>query len=586
MNTSSGSVAFTPARSIAALMAKPPSSGALNDDSEPRNFPIGVRAPLTITASRSFIAQSLHPVSGPLQTIAGDHDLLDLGRALADLHELGVTVVALDRQLAHVAHAAVNLHGAVGAEGRGLRGIELGHRGFDGEGQAMILAPACVVHEMTGALEAHPHVGEHLLDELELGDRLAELLALLGVREARLVGGARDAERQGADADAAAVERAHELAEAGAFAAQDVVLGDDAILEVQLDRVGGAQAHLVLALPHVESRRALLDEKRRDARRALAAIGARGEHDHAGHRAVRDVDLGAIHPPAVLLTHGSGLRAGSVRARVGLGETEGAENFSLCETRHEAALLLFGAGVEDGRGPERDVRGEGNPGRGAGRRDLLHRDQVRARVEPGPPVFLREGQTEKAQFRHLTEGLVRELARAIDGSRARRHHFGGEPRRGLAYLEVLFRQKRVGRGDLRGHEEEVLPFEFGKANRRTDGARRAANSGQPAGRSRCWNRGHLTMYPSGEQGRLAPPRTALARGFGCPDAPTGSRSFSAFSLPSECTPSPSPSPRARWCRRCVSRIRARRCDSTRPPSSRPWAGARRPPSLSSPMRSS
>src|SRR5215510_11869540 len=166
MKTSSGSSAFTPARSMAALMAKPPSSGALNDDSEPRNLPIGVRAPLTITASRSFIAQSLHPVSGPLQTIAGDHDLLDLGRALADLHELGVTVVALDRQLAHVAHAAVNLHGAVGAEGRGLRGIELGHRGFDGEGQAMILAPACVVHEMTGALEAHPHVGEHLLDEL------------------------------------------------------------------------------------------------------------------------------------------------------------------------------------------------------------------------------------------------------------------------------------------------------------------------------------------------------------------------------------------------------------------------------------
>src|SRR5262245_31982164 len=131
MKTSSGSSAFTPARSIAALMAKPPSSGALNEDSAPRNLPIGVRAPLTITASRSFIPQSLHLVAHLLQAVAGDHDLLDLSGALADLHELGVAEVALDRQLAHVAHAAMDLDGTVGAEGGGFRGVELGHRAFD-----------------------------------------------------------------------------------------------------------------------------------------------------------------------------------------------------------------------------------------------------------------------------------------------------------------------------------------------------------------------------------------------------------------------------------------------------------------------
>src|SRR5690349_3264875 len=148
MKTSSGSSAFTPARSMAALMAKPPSSGALNEDSEPRNLPIGVRAPLTITASRSFMAQSLHLIAGLLQAVAGDDDFLDLGRALADLHELGVAVVALDRQLAHVAHAAVDLHAAVGAEGRGLGSVELGHRGFDRERPPVILEPARVVDEM------------------------------------------------------------------------------------------------------------------------------------------------------------------------------------------------------------------------------------------------------------------------------------------------------------------------------------------------------------------------------------------------------------------------------------------------------
>src|SRR6187399_2179333 len=48
MITCSTSSGATPARSSAALIAKPPSSAALNDASAPLILPIGVRAPATM----------------------------------------------------------------------------------------------------------------------------------------------------------------------------------------------------------------------------------------------------------------------------------------------------------------------------------------------------------------------------------------------------------------------------------------------------------------------------------------------------------------------------------------------------------
>src|SRR5690606_37512565 len=45
----------TPLRSIAARNATCPSSAAVSGESAPRNLPIGVRAPLRITASRGLL---------------------------------------------------------------------------------------------------------------------------------------------------------------------------------------------------------------------------------------------------------------------------------------------------------------------------------------------------------------------------------------------------------------------------------------------------------------------------------------------------------------------------------------------------
>ena len=64
-----------------------------------------------------------------------------------------------------------------------------------------------------------------------LPDRLAELLARLGVLERVLERGPREAGRRRAERDARVVEGPHEAAESLALVAQAPVLGDEAVLE-------------------------------------------------------------------------------------------------------------------------------------------------------------------------------------------------------------------------------------------------------------------------------------------------------------------------------------------------------------------
>ena len=98
------------------------------------------------------------------------------------------------------------------------------------------------------ALDAALHLGELELDRLDLGDRLAERVALLRVAHGLVERRAHHAERLGRDADAAGVEHAHRDLEALALGAQALFHRHPQVLERERDRVGAAQAHLVLGL--------------------------------------------------------------------------------------------------------------------------------------------------------------------------------------------------------------------------------------------------------------------------------------------------------------------------------------------------
>src|SRR3990170_2510081 len=76
------------------------------------------------------------------------------------------------------------------------------------------------------------HVGEVVLDRLELADDLPEGRALTGVVERGLVGRDAAAERRGAAQDALVVERGQELVEAAPFLAEHGIRGEaDAVVE-------------------------------------------------------------------------------------------------------------------------------------------------------------------------------------------------------------------------------------------------------------------------------------------------------------------------------------------------------------------
>src|SRR5262249_53141406 len=77
-----------------------------------------------------------------------------------------------------------------------------------------------------------------------------------------------DTQRQRADRDAAAGERAHERLEAAGRLAQHLVRGHETVLEHHLHRVRAAQAHLLLLLADAEAGRGRVHDERRDAVRA------------------------------------------------------------------------------------------------------------------------------------------------------------------------------------------------------------------------------------------------------------------------------------------------------------------------------
>ena len=100
------------------------------------------------------------------------------------------------------------------------------------------------------------HARELELHALEVGDRLAELLALLDVANRVIERALGEADHLRADADAPFVERFDRDLVALADLAEHLRLRHDAVFEQQLAGAAGANAELVLLLADGESRRA------------------------------------------------------------------------------------------------------------------------------------------------------------------------------------------------------------------------------------------------------------------------------------------------------------------------------------------
>src|SRR5207244_8141174 len=131
--------------------------------------------------------------------LARDRQLLDLRRPAAQLHQLGVARQALHLVLLHVAVAAEDVDRLHGDLARRLAAVEL--PGADvGEGHRH-LPPGEEVGEgeVAHVAEEPVHARQAALHELEVADRLAELLPLLGIAERQLEGAVGQPEGEGRD---------------------------------------------------------------------------------------------------------------------------------------------------------------------------------------------------------------------------------------------------------------------------------------------------------------------------------------------------------------------------------------------------
>src|SRR5713101_5732932 len=119
----------------------------------------------------------LSAISGtPLaQHRARDDVPLDLAGPVPDSLDPRVAPEPLDREVAHQAHAAEDLHRLVGDPAEHLRSVQLGHRGVGVAHPALVEPPGGAEREELGGLDLGRHVGEGEADALEAPDRLAEL---------------------------------------------------------------------------------------------------------------------------------------------------------------------------------------------------------------------------------------------------------------------------------------------------------------------------------------------------------------------------------------------------------------------------
>ena len=284
-------------------------------------------------------------------------------------------------------------------------GVELRHRDLAHRVLAVGEAPGGRVGELLRGLGLGRHLGELVADRLELADRAAEGLALLGVLEGLLEHPLAARVAAGGGDQPLALELPGDVVEALALLAEQALGRDADVLEGELAGVGGVHPHLLQLGRDAEAGHLLavlvaqVDDEQGDAVVALLRVGLGDEDDEVGARAVGDEGLGAVDHVLVAVADRGRADAGDVGAGAGLGDPEAADLLALDPGVEVALLLLLGAEQVD--------RGQDHVGLdreahvGAARARVAHAlgaDQRVVVVAALAAVLLREAEAEEAEL--------------------------------------------------------------------------------------------------------------------------------------------------------------------------------------------
>ena len=202
---------------------------------------------------------------------------LDFTGAVPDALHPGIAPKALNRQLAHQAHAAENLQGLVGDAGQRLGGEQLGHGRVRIGHAALVALPGGLQGQQLSRLQVGGHVGQLETRTLKAPNRLPKLLP-----RGRPLGGhvqhpapASDAGR-GHGEPGGAQPLTHQV-KALALLAQSVAHRHPAVAEKQLALVVAAVRNAGRATTHRQARAVQIDQKPSD-----FFLGPMGRFFHVG----------------------------------------------------------------------------------------------------------------------------------------------------------------------------------------------------------------------------------------------------------------------------------------------------------------
>src|SRR5262249_23857820 len=151
------------------------------------------------------------PASARLvEQLPADQHAPDLAGARADLIELGIAQIASRGIIVDVAVAAKELHGIERDLGGILGGVEDGAGGILARSLAAVTRFGDRVDIGLAGIHADIHVGDLALHQLELADRLAELLALVDIGHRHVHACLHDAERARCQHHALEIEPGHQ----------------------------------------------------------------------------------------------------------------------------------------------------------------------------------------------------------------------------------------------------------------------------------------------------------------------------------------------------------------------------------------
>ncbi len=279
---------------------------------------------------------------------------LDLAGAIPYPLDSGIAPEAFDRIVVHQTHTAVDLQRGICHPRQHLRGIKLGRSDLAVRRKALIKPVRSGKGQKVGGINLGDHVGNLKTHTLKLADRLAKLLALGGIGQGIVEHPTRPAHTEGGNRDARGIEPGVHHIKPAIDLAQDLRIGQAAIVELEDHVFVAAMADRFVSVPDGKARRAAIDEESGDP--LLGPFGcvvfASGDEDYdeIGMIGARDEMLGAVHHPIAAITAGRTFHAAHVRTGPRLGHRQRIHPLAAHGgTEIALDLLAFAGCSEDGR---------------------------------------------------------------------------------------------------------------------------------------------------------------------------------------------------------------------------------------------